>query len=221
MHDFFWGVHGTELTSDQRQRRRVHRSKRAGERILVVREEVGRQSREVVRARIRVALAPRSVELEHYDRAAPRFGGRARRYAVDGAVDRRAALQRCRAVPDMEREAQGLAVQPLGKDDGVWHALREPLLHERRRANTLRDGPLGTASHGCDADAICTRDTRACQRTPLEGATDSRLPSCGMKRRAETEMSSACAGGGVAIMFGYCGWAAFVGMHSRLWRDQS
>ncbi len=40
---------------------------------LLVRKEVCRESREIVRSRVCVALASRSVELEDDDRTAPRF----------------------------------------------------------------------------------------------------------------------------------------------------
>ena len=71
--------------------------------------------------------------------------------------------------------------------------------------------------------SVQPKTSRACQRTPpvaLVGQLK-RLPSWGMNSSAETEMSSAWTGGGVAIMLGYCCCGAFVGRHSRRWRDQS
>ena len=106
-------------------------------RASIVREEVRGERREIVGAGVRVPLASRSVELEHHDRAAPGLLRCAGRYAINRAIDRRAALERCRAVPNVQREAQRLAVEALGEDDGVGHALREPLLDERRRTHPL------------------------------------------------------------------------------------
>ena len=106
-------------------------------RASIVREEVRGERREIVGAGVRVPLASRSVELEHHDRAAPGLRRRAGRYAIYRTIDRRAALQGCRAVPNMEREAQGLAVEALSKDNCVRHTLREPLLDERSRAHSL------------------------------------------------------------------------------------
>lgn len=79
-------------------------------------------------------------------------------YAIDRAVYWRAALQRRGAIPDVQREAQGLAVEALRKDDGVWNALREVFLKERGGAYALGDRSLGVALD-CDyARALCANE---------------------------------------------------------------
>ena len=64
-------------------------------------------------------------------------------------------MQRSRAVPDVKREPQRLAVQSLREYDCVRHALRKPLLDERCRAYPLGDRSLRAATDRGDADAVC------------------------------------------------------------------
>jgi len=58
---------------------------------LLVRQEIGRKSREIIRPCIRVALSSRSIEFEHDNRATPSFRSRARGDVVDCSVNGRAA----------------------------------------------------------------------------------------------------------------------------------
>ena len=108
-----------------------------GSTALLVREEVGRERGEVVRSCIRVPLTSGPVEFEHDDRTAPRLRRVSVGYAVDRTVDGRAPLQRSGAIPDVQREAQGLAVQALRQNDRVWNTFGEVFLHERGRAYSL------------------------------------------------------------------------------------
>lgn len=79
-------------------------------------------------------------------------------YAIDRAVYWRAALQRCGAIPDVQREAQRLAVEALRQDDGVRNALREVFLKERGGAYALGYRSLRVALDRDYARALCVNE---------------------------------------------------------------
>lgn len=62
-------------------------------------QEIGRESREIIRPCIRVTLAPRAIELEDNNCAAPSFRSSAGGDMVDGPVNGRAPRQCSRGVP--------------------------------------------------------------------------------------------------------------------------
>ena len=77
---------------------------RAPSRVSIIGEKIRRERGEVISPRVGVPLASRPVEFEDDDRPAPRLGSRAGGYAVNRAINRRAALKRGGAVPNVERE---------------------------------------------------------------------------------------------------------------------
>jgi hypothetical protein len=122
---------------------------------LFVCEEVRRERGEVVGACIGIPLAARAVVLEDDDRAAPGTRGGAGRDAVYGAVDSDAGLECAGRVPEVQREAQGLAVEALREHDVLDVVAGEVLGDERERARALRGVLRRLAVHGDDARAVC------------------------------------------------------------------
>ena len=72
-------------------------------------------------------MPPRAVEFEDDDGATPWLGGGARCYTVNCLVDRRANRERNGAIPQVQREAKGLAIEALRQDNAVRLFTREML----------------------------------------------------------------------------------------------
>jgi len=112
-------------------------------------QEIGRESREIIRPCIRVTLAPRAVELEDNNCAAPGFRSSARRDVVNGPVNGRATRQRSRGVPQMERKSEWFSIQALRQNNAFRLAVREVSVDQRLRTHALR-GHLRRTTLDCN-----------------------------------------------------------------------
>lgn len=130
---------------------------------LLIGQEIGRESREIIRPCIRVALAPRSVELQHDNRAAPSFGSGTGRNVVDSTVNGRATRQRSWGVPQIKGKSEWLSIQALCQDNAFRLAIRKMTGDERLRAHALRRDLRWTALNRNDSWALffrCEEDRR-------------------------------------------------------------
>jgi len=83
-------------------------------------------------------VSPRAVEFEDDDGAAPWLGGGARCYTVNRLVDRRTNRECDGAIPQVQRETKGLAIEALRQDNAVRLFAREVLFDNWERAEALR-----------------------------------------------------------------------------------
>jgi hypothetical protein len=104
---------------------------------LFVGQEIGRESREVIRTRVRVSLATRTIKLEDDDCAAPSFGSGTGCNVVDGTVNGCATRQGGWGVPQMKWKSEWLSIQALGEDNAFRLAVREMTVDERLRTHAL------------------------------------------------------------------------------------
>lgn len=77
---------------------------------LLIGQEIGRESREIIRPCIRVALAARTVKLEDDNCATPSFGSGTGRNVVDSTINGCATRQRSWGVPQMKRKSERLSI---------------------------------------------------------------------------------------------------------------
>lgn len=90
---------------------------------LLVGQEIGRESREIIRPCIRVALAARAIKLEDDNCATPRFGSGSRGNVVDSTINGCATRQRGWGVPQMKGKSEWLSIQALRQDNAFRLAI--------------------------------------------------------------------------------------------------
>lgn len=77
---------------------------------LLIGQEIGRESGKIIRPCIRVALAPRSVELQDDNCAAPSFRSGTGCDVIDSTVNGCATRQRSWGVPQMKGKSERLSI---------------------------------------------------------------------------------------------------------------
>ncbi len=100
------------------------------------------------------------------------------------------------AVEDMKREAKGLAVQTLGKDDRLRRTIWEVLADERGRAGAGVRFPGHLAIYVDNLRSICSIRISLLFNLLRRVACS---PCEGRKKMADTVMTSGTAGGGVCM----------------------
>lgn len=114
---------------------------------------------------------------------------------IDSTVDRGTLLEGVGRIPQVEREAQGLAVEPLRQDNAFGLSIGEVVTDDRDRAHALR-GFMGGPAIDCDDTWAFLGNVKWVRKQRLMTG----LPSSGEKRIADTAIYCGSAGGGVAIM---------------------
>ena len=85
--------------------------------ILLVREKISGESREIIGTSIWVALSTRAVKLHHNDWPTPRFISSSRSDVEDRSVDWATLLEQMGWIPDMKGKSQRFAIKALRQDD--------------------------------------------------------------------------------------------------------
>jgi hypothetical protein len=120
--------------------KRLHeRSSHGGRRLAhsLVGQEVGRQGRQIIRARVHVTLSTRPVVLEDNDGPTPRSPGFTLSDVSDRGVDRYTVRERFRRIPDLHRKAEGFPVETLGEGDALGN-FGKLGPQQRHRATSIR-----------------------------------------------------------------------------------
>lgn len=104
---------------------------------LLIGQEIGRESRKIIRPCIRVALAPRSVELQDDNCAAPSFRSGTGCDVIDSTVNGCATRQRSWGVPQMKGKSERLSIQALRQDNAFRLTVRKMSADERLRTHAL------------------------------------------------------------------------------------
>ena len=103
---------------------------------LLESKEVCRERRKIIRTCVSIALTSWTIEFQYDDRAWPVPSGCAGGDTIYGTINRLSSLQRKRAVENVEREPQRLAVEPLSQNQRRWLRLLEETVDEGCRTWT-------------------------------------------------------------------------------------